>query len=89
MSKFGKKFNCWSCGAKYYDLNKPSPRCPKCNSDPEADPHKGQMLPPTGPGFTDDFVDEVEEEVDEELVADEDEAEEEVEDPTPPTPDDY
>lgn len=38
MSKYGRKFTCWSCGAKFYDLNKPSPKCPKCGSDPTAQP---------------------------------------------------
>ena len=38
MSKFGNKYTCWSCGAKFYDLNKPEPKCPKCGEDPKAAP---------------------------------------------------
>lgn len=38
MSKYGRKFACWSCGTKFYDLNKPNPKCPKCGADPAEDP---------------------------------------------------
>ena len=41
MSKYGRKYSCWSCAAKFYDLNKPSPKCPKCGADPNADPAGG------------------------------------------------
>ena len=41
MSKYGNKFTCWSCGTKFYDLGKPSPKCPKCGADPAADPNAG------------------------------------------------
>ena len=42
MSKLGNKFTCWSCATKFYDLNKPGPKCPKCGANPEDDPKKGQ-----------------------------------------------
>jgi hypothetical protein len=32
-SKLGAKWNCFRCGAKFYDLNKPQPLCPKCGAD--------------------------------------------------------
>lgn len=48
MSKYGNKFTCWSCGTKFYDLGKASPKCPKCGADPAADPNVG------GGGLPDD-----------------------------------
>ncbi len=32
-SKWGKKFTCFRCSAKFYDLNKPKALCPKCGAD--------------------------------------------------------
>lgn len=32
-NKLGVKWNCYSCGAKFYDLNQPEPLCPKCGAD--------------------------------------------------------
>jgi uncharacterized protein (TIGR02300 family) len=29
----GKKYMCGKCGAKFYDLNRPTPVCPKCKTD--------------------------------------------------------
>ncbi len=29
----GTKYTCFKCGAKFYDLNKPEPACPKCGAD--------------------------------------------------------
>jgi uncharacterized protein (TIGR02300 family) len=29
----GAKWNCFRCGAKFYDLNRPDPVCPKCGAD--------------------------------------------------------
>lgn len=34
----GKKFNCYSCGTKFYDLHKPEKKCPKCGADQLAKP---------------------------------------------------
>ncbi|GBF50307.1 hypothetical protein LPTSP4_18320 [Leptospira ryugenii] len=34
----GKKFSCYSCGTKFYDLNKPEKKCPKCGADQLAKP---------------------------------------------------
>ena len=33
MPELGKKYNCYSCHTKFYDLGKPVPLCPKCNAD--------------------------------------------------------
>ena len=31
--KLGNKFDCYSCGTKFYDLGKPEPICPKCGAN--------------------------------------------------------
>lgn len=31
--KLGTKYECYSCGTKFYDLGKSSPTCPKCGAD--------------------------------------------------------
>ena len=33
MPELGKKFTCYSCHTKFYDLGKPEPLCPKCGAD--------------------------------------------------------
>lgn len=33
MAQLGKRFKCYKCGSKFYDLNKPSPVCPSCGED--------------------------------------------------------
>jgi uncharacterized protein (TIGR02300 family) len=41
-SHLGGKWVCFSCGAKFYDLNRPQPLCPKCGANqhdrPKRDP---------------------------------------------------
>ena len=33
MPELGNKFECYSCGTKFYDLGKPQPICPKCGAN--------------------------------------------------------
>lgn len=33
MPELGRKYNCYSCHTKFYDLGKPVPVCPKCGAD--------------------------------------------------------
>ncbi len=33
MPALGRKYTCYSCHTKFYDLGKPAPLCPKCGSD--------------------------------------------------------
>lgn len=33
MANLGRKFTCYSCHTKFYDLGKPVPTCPKCGAD--------------------------------------------------------
>lgn len=32
-AKLGKRYSCYECGTKFYDLNRPAPLCPECNAD--------------------------------------------------------
>ena len=33
MANLGRKYTCYSCQTKFYDLGKPLPVCPKCGAD--------------------------------------------------------
>ncbi len=33
MPDLGRKYTCYSCHTKFYDLGKPIPICPKCGAD--------------------------------------------------------
>jgi hypothetical protein len=33
MAELGKKFECYNCRTKFYNLNKPDPICPKCGAN--------------------------------------------------------
>ncbi|HKO59162.1 MAG TPA: FYDLN acid domain-containing protein [Thermoanaerobaculia bacterium] len=33
MPQLGRKYTCYSCHTKFYDLGKPTPLCPKCGAD--------------------------------------------------------
>ncbi|HTO07120.1 MAG TPA: FYDLN acid domain-containing protein [Myxococcota bacterium] len=37
-TKLGQKWVCYSCQAKFYDMQKPEPRCPKCGADQRQSP---------------------------------------------------
>lgn len=37
-TKLGHKWVCYSCQAKFYDLQKPDPHCPKCGADQRQSP---------------------------------------------------
>ena len=39
MSSLGKKYICFKCSTKFYDLNKPDPTCPKCGVDQRTNPN--------------------------------------------------
>lgn len=57
----GTRHVCWNCGAKFYDLNKPSPACPKCGADPREAPKV--VTPPPSTRKSRPAKDEFEEEV--------------------------
>ena len=37
----GTKFECFSCGTRFYDLGKPDPLCPKCGAN-QKDAERGE-----------------------------------------------
>ena len=47
--RLGNKFVCFNCGAKFYDLNKPEPICPKCEADQRTRPKKAAAPKPSPP----------------------------------------
>lgn len=38
--KLGKKYACFKCGCKFYDLSRPQPICPKCGADQNEAPRQ-------------------------------------------------
>jgi hypothetical protein len=44
LGNLGTKWNCFACGAKFYDLNKPDPLCPKCGEDQHDAPKQPSKL---------------------------------------------
>jgi hypothetical protein len=90
-TKLGKRYACFSCGLKFYDLNRPEPLCPKCGSDqredPNPDPREQILSKYRGKGagkatkMEDELAEDEEEaediDVDDEEIEDEDEEREE------------
>jgi hypothetical protein len=46
MPELGKKYTCYSCHTKFYDLGKPEPICPKCGAD-QRDADDAPVVPAT------------------------------------------
>jgi hypothetical protein len=46
MPELGKKYTCYSCHTKFYDLGKPTPLCPKCGAD-QRDAEEAPAVPAT------------------------------------------
>src|SRR5438045_8163128 len=46
MPELGKKYTCYSCHTKFYDLGKPEPICPKCGAD-QRDADEAPVVPTT------------------------------------------
>ncbi len=78
----GTKYTCFRCGAKFYDLKKPEPLCPKCGSDQRESPSlkspEKQERKRAARAVVDEPVNRTDE-VDEEVPSDEEEAESEPE----------
>jgi len=83
-ARLGTRYVCFSCGTKFYDLNKATPTCPQCGKDQREAPvrdiksllSKGGGKKRTEP----DFEDIEEEDLDEELGGVDEEADEEEDD---------
>jgi predicted nucleic acid-binding Zn-ribbon protein len=91
MPELGKKYNCYSCHTKFYDLGKAVPTCPKCGADqrdaeekPLITSHRGRRVveePAEEPEFPDAETPAAgETEEDEEIVPETPEREEEEDD---------
>jgi hypothetical protein len=92
MPELGKKYNCYSCHTKFYDLGKAVPTCPKCGADqrdaeekPLITSHRGRRVveePVEEPEFPDAETPAAggEAEEDEEIVPETPEREEEEDD---------
>jgi hypothetical protein len=46
MPDLGRKYTCYSCHTKFYDLGKPVPLCPKCGAD-QRDAEEAPLYTPT------------------------------------------
>jgi len=42
-NRLGQKHSCFGCGAKFYDLNRDVPVCPRCGSNQEEAPRATDM----------------------------------------------
>ena len=93
-SKLGKRYQCFQCGLKFYDLNRPEPMCPKCGADqrenPNPDPREAILARFKGKGaaakslrLDEPFEEEEEAEEEVDLEDEELEDEEEMEGGTP------
>jgi hypothetical protein len=49
QAKLGVKYVCFSCGSRFYDLNKPEPLCPKCGADQRTKPKHTDSSPSPPP----------------------------------------
>jgi predicted nucleic acid-binding Zn-ribbon protein len=91
MPDLGTKYECFECGAKFYDLGKPEPLCPKCGTDqrqhqekrsPAAEP-RVRHAAPAPPAAEDEIDDEVSADIvedDEEILVEPAEAEDDDDD---------
>jgi len=90
MANLGRKYTCYSCQTKFYDLGKPEPVCPKCGADQreaeEAPVHTPRSKKVPDPPVEDEPEEFVAAESDDEAVVDEET--EEVEDTDEDTDDD-
>lgn len=47
--RLGGKHQCFACGAKFYDLNRPEPVCPKCQANQLEKPKEEAAPKPAAP----------------------------------------
>ena len=48
MADLGKKYECFNCGTKFYNLGKPEAICPKCGANQKD--ARADEAPPPPPG---------------------------------------
>jgi hypothetical protein len=44
MANLGKKWTCFGCGAKFYDLSQPEALCPKCGANQKDAPARPKTV---------------------------------------------
>ncbi|MBI5179028.1 MAG: TIGR02300 family protein [Nitrospinae bacterium] len=47
--EWGTRYICYKCSARFYDMNKPAPICPKCGADQTKAPPKLSASAPVKP----------------------------------------
>ncbi len=48
VKKLGQRWVCYECAARFYDLNRPEPLCPKCKADQRESPAYAKPKPKRG-----------------------------------------
>lgn len=64
-ARLGTRYVCFTCGTKFYDLNKPVPTCPECGADQREAPArdiKSLLSKGGGKRRSESDLDEIEEE---------------------------
>ena len=91
MADLGKKYECFNCGTKFYNLGKPEAICPKCGANqkdarpdeapppPPRPPRRSVIMEPIPEENANEFGEEVAPAAEEEEGEDEDEFEEDEE----------
>ena len=82
-NKYGSRYQCFKCGCKFYDLNKPKAICPKCGADQSGAPkreksahaavHKMPVIPIPDEELSEEIAPDIIEEGEEGFVGIEDE----------------
>lgn len=84
MKDLGAKYVCFKCQAKFYDLKKPAPICPKCGADqrdmPPPSKSERKKAPPPPPASRLEAVEDTDEDLKDEDAEEDEEAEAEEED---------
>lgn len=74
----GKKYTCFKCTCKFYDLGRPEPLCPRCGADqredPNPDPREAFLARFRRPSQAQKAAPVVEEDFEPEMAADEDDS---------------
>ena len=81
MSRFGRKYTCYACSTKFYDLNRPEPLCPRCGADQRQAPEQRTDVVTLQELDTAPIADDAPDDEDAVLADDELEIEPDVEDP--------
>jgi len=45
LARLGRKFMCFQCDTRFYDMNRPEPTCPKCGANQKLAPKEEPVAP--------------------------------------------